>query len=191
MAEGNNSEDVMPYYEVGELKKQMKKLQDNKDSVSSEQLMNSMNGLVKGMDSMLQLFKTAADEMKIEEQEEGALAQQVKPLMDKIDEIIEQNKIIAEGMVAIADLVKERLPEKPLEPEQKFPRMPPQMMQQQMMPPPQMQRMPQQPNVFPGPTMQPNVSLSQFDAPPPMDMPPGMDMPPPPSPNQKRGMFKR
>jgi hypothetical protein len=180
----------MPYSEVADLKKQLKKLQDKGSSAGSDDLIKSMTTLTKNMDSMLQLFKTAADEMKLEEREEKELTQQISPIMDKLDEIIEQNKIIAEGMVAVSDLVKEKLAHfKPAPPKQekpKFPSMPPpqQNMQGQIpsgpMPP---QGQPQGPN-FPPPT----------NIPPPPNVPPtndlDMNMPPPPEePKKKKGFF--
>lgn len=113
---------VMPYSEIKELKKQIASLQ-GKDNVDAGSLLKSVTGLTKSMDSMLQLFKSAAEEMKLEEQEEKALSQQIRPLMDKLDEIIEQNKIIAEGMVAVSDLVKERLPGSEPHEDWKFPEM--------------------------------------------------------------------
>lgn len=177
----DDNSDVMPYYEVNELKKQMKKMQDAAPA-NSDQLLGSMSNLTKSMDSMLQLFKTAAEEMKLEEQEESALGQQMKPLMDKLNEIIEQNKIIAEGMVAISDLVKERLPDRPIEQEQKY------IKQAPLMPRGQPQQQPMFPNMaFPPPMPGPMPS-----GPPPMDLPSGMDFPPPPPPPPaKKGNFKK
>ncbi len=191
---------IMPYSEISELKKQVKKLQE-KSSVGADELLSSVKNLTNNMDSMLHLFKTAADEMKIEEEEEKALSHQIKPLMDKIGEIIEQNKIIAEGMVAISDLVKEKfsekmqekvvapkeeepmVPENPPHEEQKFPKMPPPQPAPFQRPPPLGRNMPPPPGMYPprGPAIQ-DSSIS---------------IPPPPEPMlaeepvKKRGFFSR
>jgi hypothetical protein len=200
----DDTSDVQPYYEVSELKRQMKKLQE-RDSVNPDQLLTSMNNVTKGIDSMLQLFKIAVDEMKLEEQEEKTFNTQIQPIVEKLDEIIEQNKIIAEGMVAISDLIKERLPDKKAEPiieEQKFPKMSPQRMppmQQQSMPrmPPQGQMgfppppggMPQMPNI---PPLMPPPDMQSTMPPSDMPFPPGMEMPPLPPKDAKRpGFFKK
>ena len=45
--------------------------------------------------------------MKLEQREEEAIGKKVGPLVEKVNELMEQNKVIAEGMVAIADMVKE------------------------------------------------------------------------------------
>ncbi len=103
---------VTPYSDISETKKKLKRL-DNKDEVGSSELISSMKDLTKNMSGMLELFKTAADEMKLEEQEEHTVSEHINPIMQKLDEIIEQNKIIAEGMVALSELVKEKLSDAP------------------------------------------------------------------------------
>ncbi len=105
MAE-DDSYEIMPYKEIVALKKELESLKKKSGNTSSQDLLNSMSKLTKSMDSMLQLFQTAAEEMKAEETTEEKFETKIKPLVNKIDEVIEQNKIIAEGMVAIADIVK-------------------------------------------------------------------------------------
>jgi len=117
--------------------------------IDTAQLYNSMNTLTTSMQSMLELFKTAATEMR---KEEGQQTDQLAPLMEKLNEIIEQNKIIAEGMIALSDLVKERIP-----PSARQPQAP----------------SPFGPSPFPGPTSAPPL-------PPGMPPPPGMDFGAPP-----------
>ena len=156
---------VMPQSEISDLKKQMKKLQEG-GSLDSNQLLQSMNNLTKGMDSMLQLFKTAAEEMRIEEQEEKALTREIQPMMDKLNEIIEQNKIIAEGMVALSDIVKEKysVKETEEEPSQQAP----------SQPPPVIPPLPgQPPSMYEG---QPNMNIPPVPKVPPV--PPGSNFPP-------------
>ena len=89
--------DLMPHREIIELKKQLQKLKTEKSS--SHELMNSMNALTKSMDSMLRLFTQTAEELKIDEGEDN--------VNKKLDEIIGQNKIIADGMVTVSDTIKD------------------------------------------------------------------------------------
>ncbi len=91
--------DLMPHKQIDELKKQMQELRPKVDKSSSKEVINSMNSLTKSMDAMLRLFNEAAKELKTEEKE--------SPINKKLDEIIDQNKTIAEGMVAISDMVKD------------------------------------------------------------------------------------
>ncbi len=88
---------------------------------SSKELLNSINSMKKSIDNMLRLFTEAA-------KEEDSTS-------EKLDEIIEQNKIIAEGMVAISDMVKD-FTEKHQEPEHEFPEPTPQPSFQQDFPEP-------------------------------------------------------
>ncbi|MCH8004280.1 MAG: hypothetical protein IH934_06660 [Nanoarchaeota archaeon] len=89
--------DMMPHMDIIELKKQLQKLKAEK--FSSQELMNSMSALTKSMDSMLRLFKEASEELKVEEKEDA--------INKKLDAVIEQNKIIADGMVTVSDMIKD------------------------------------------------------------------------------------
>ena len=103
----DDSYEIMPYKEIVELKKQIAELQRKTGDISSKGLLESMAALTNSMNSMLQLFSSAAEEMKLEEKTESELSEQIAPLIDKVDRLEEQNKTIAEGLVAIADMVKE------------------------------------------------------------------------------------
>ncbi|MBR9699317.1 hypothetical protein GOV09_02585 [Candidatus Woesearchaeota archaeon] len=203
---------IMPFSEIKDLKKQITTLKE-KDTGHSEELIDSMNRLTQNMDGMLQLFKSAADEMKLEEQEEEALSRQIQPMIAKLDEVMEQNKVIAEGMVAISDIVKERLPDKQVE-RPVFPRprqapsMPPPSAPPPGMPePPGGMAMPPPGGVFPPPGAPPSrmappppgmgspPDLDSDIPPPPSSMPEGLGSPPPPGPSpfdqkRKKGFFK-
>lgn len=106
---------LMPYKEIVGLKKQIAELKQKSGEAPSRELLRSMNELTKSMDSMLQLFKSAVEELKLEEKGEETVSKKVGPLMDKLDKIIDQNKTIAEGMVAVADTVKEVKGGEPIE----------------------------------------------------------------------------
>ena len=97
--------EIMPYKEIVSLKKEIEELKKKSGEVPSRDLLNSMNNLTKSMEGMLQLFRTAAEEMKAEESIDTS--KQLAPIIHKINELSEQNKKIAEGMVAIADMVNE------------------------------------------------------------------------------------
>lgn len=165
---------VMPQSEISDLRKQMKKLQEG-DSLDSNQLLQSMNNLTKGMDSMLQLFKTAAEEMKLEEIEEKALSREVQPMMDRLNEIIEQNKVIAEGMIALADLVKEKALSKENDDEEA---------PDNAITPPDQGILPPNPGIFPPPNQmrppQPGQPPSMYMGQPNMNIPPAPRVPPMP-----------
>src|SRR3989338_6437063 len=103
----DDSYEIMPYKEIVELKKQIGDLQKKTGDTSSKDLLESMAALTKSMNSMLQLFSSAAEEIKLEEKTESELSTKIAPLIEKVNRLDEQNKTIAEGLVAVADMVKD------------------------------------------------------------------------------------
>ncbi|MBN2880563.1 hypothetical protein JXM83_00785 [Candidatus Woesearchaeota archaeon] len=101
--------EIMPEKEISDLKKELKEIKQNPlgDNEQSSKLYKTMDNLNESMSNMLNLFKIAADGMKAEEQEELFLAEKIKPLFSKVDQVIEQNEKIAKALVAIADMIDE------------------------------------------------------------------------------------
>ena len=165
--------DIMPHREIVELKKQVQELKSEKSS--SQGLVSSMSALTNSMDSMLRLFKGASEELKVEEKEDI--------LNKKLDEIIEQNKIIADGIVTVSDMIKNSV-QKQKEPE-------PMKVQPSFQPPtpqpdfqqPPLESLPNEPGVdlgpIPeqGPVAMPSVPFSSLEE--------------PPKPKKKKGLFGR
>ncbi len=180
MAE-DDSYEIMPYKEIVELKKQIAELQQKTGDTSSKELLNSMAALTKSMNNMLNLFSSAAEEMKLEEKTESELSQKIAPLIEKVDNLEKQNKTIAEGLVAVADMMEdikgERKPKStkpsPTPPEPSFDEFPP---LEPPTPPGPLPRAPPRgpmpPPRMPGPPGRPMF--------PPGAIPPRGPMPPPP-----------
>ena len=175
----DDSYEIMPYKEIVELKKQIGELQKKTGDTSSKELLNSMASLTKSMNNMLQLFSSAAEEMKLEEKTEGELSQKIGPLMDKVAGLENQNKTIAEGMVAIASMVKGIKGERPKEMHKPSPKppgpsfgMPP--LGEPGLPPMEPPKSPR-PNFPPHPPIR---IVTKKPMPPPGAMPP-LGMPPP------------
>jgi hypothetical protein len=107
------------------LKKEIERLKKHplEGSESGETLQSSIDNLNKGLNTMLEVFKQAADDMKLEEHESETLTKQVGPINDKLDTLIDQNQKIAKGLVTIADMVKEKLEE--IEKAAERPKLPP------------------------------------------------------------------
>jgi len=95
------------------LKKEIEKLKKNplEGSESGESLQSSIDNLNKGLNTMLEVFKQAADDLKLEEHEAETVGKQIAPMQEKLDMLIDQNQKIAKGLVTIADMVKEKLEE--------------------------------------------------------------------------------
>jgi hypothetical protein len=176
----DDSYEIMPYKEIVELRKQIGDLQKKTGEPGSKDLLVSMESLTKSMNNMLQLFSNAAEEMKLEERTETELSRKIAPMIEKLDRIEEQNKTIAEGLVAVASMMedirqgkiqppkpKSRPPPKSPVEEALEPNIPPLLQQEQT------QEGPMMPPRMPGP-----MPMS-YRGGPPGPMPPGMGPPGP------------
>jgi hypothetical protein len=166
--------DLMPHRQINELKALVQNLKNKIDTASPKELIDSMYALTRSIDSMMNLFRQAADEMKYEEKEEILSGgSEHKAINEKLDKVIEQNKIIADGMLAISDMVKDTTRKA------KIPQHPPQ---------PHFQPSMRAPS-FPPPKFEPS-----FNSAPPQPPTPG-PMPEPPLPglgeeSKKKGLFR-
>ncbi|MBI4739262.1 hypothetical protein HY772_06950 [Candidatus Woesearchaeota archaeon] len=95
------------------LKKELDRIKKNplEGSPVGENLQDSIDNLNTSVNSMLEVFKQAAQEMGVEEHDTQLVSKQIGPLQEKVDTLIEQNQKIAKGIVAIADMVREKLEE--------------------------------------------------------------------------------
>lgn len=102
--------EILPYREVASLKKDIADLKQRLGDNSSSQLGDSIANLSRTMENMLNLFQAASEDMKIEETGERGTSSDSSPMLaeisSKLDELIDQNKAIAEGIVAVADMIK-------------------------------------------------------------------------------------
>jgi hypothetical protein len=96
--------EIMPYKEMANLKKSIEDLKKTRSDDHGE-LVQAISRLTDTMNSMLSIFKTAAEEMKIEDGESNSIRTQMEPFVNKLDTLIDQNKTIAEGLIAVADMV--------------------------------------------------------------------------------------
>lgn len=99
----------VPYKDISELKKEFDEMKGRKD-IPAKELYDAIQKLAQTMADMLEVFGAAAEQMKLEEREYEAEARKHEMIISKLDKLIDQNKTIAEGMIAIVDMVKERLP---------------------------------------------------------------------------------
>jgi archaellum component FlaC len=128
MAEDNNEEyQIMPQKTISKIKKEIENLKTkaaSSDEVASPGFKRSIDNLTESINSLMSLFKEAAEEMKVEEKTEENIEQKLGPLVKKVAEIEEENKKIAEGILAVADMVRdlnEKIDKKPaLRPEPLF-----------------------------------------------------------------------
>jgi hypothetical protein len=149
-ADDGEDYEILPEKEIQELKDELKKLKDF-EITPSKKLGVQLIELNTKLDKLLSIFEEATTALQLEE---GGLSfkDKMKPLVEKMNKILEQNSEIAQGIVAVADLVKDlredmgkgvTVREPSLEPTPPMPYgqqgAPPQM--PPMMPPPGMPRM--------------------------------------------------
>lgn len=89
--------------------KSKRPISDKKSSGPTD-VQESMEKLTETLNNFMQTFEQATDEMKLEEKEEELFINELKPLHDKMDKIIEQNEKIAKGIIAVANMLNSDIP---------------------------------------------------------------------------------
>ncbi|MFH1408977.1 MAG: hypothetical protein ABIH34_03650 [Nanoarchaeota archaeon] len=192
--------ELAPHKKLEMLRQDVERLKQNPlaGTKQSKDLLSSMDRLTSSVHMLIDMFRVAGEEMKREHHTEKFSP---KLLMERLDDIEKQNKIIAEGMVSISDMVK-KAHQKP-----ELPPMPP----PQAMPQPEPFRIstapaPPSQDYAPYPPQGPSPFQSDFNAPfpppepiprlqsrsGPMGFPPNpLDAPAPPPDFRKRSLFGR
>ena len=106
-----DDDSIVPYKDISDLKMELEGIKDKKE-ISAKDLHEAVRKLTDTMANMLGVFAAAAEQLKLEEKEYEAENKKHETIISKLDKLIDQNKTIAEGMVAIVELVKEKFPQK-------------------------------------------------------------------------------
>ena len=112
VAPGEEEEyELLPHKEIEDLKEELAKLKEF-EIAPSKRLQVSLLELNTKLDKLITIFEDATHELRIEE---GGLSftEKMKPLLEKMNKILEQNSEIASGILALADMVKEMKEEAP------------------------------------------------------------------------------
>lgn len=101
----NEEYELLPHKEVEELKGELSKLKSF-DVQPTKKLIVNLVELNTKIDKLTNIFEEASRQITLEE---GGLTfhDKMKPLVDRMNKILQQNSEIAEGIVAVADLVKD------------------------------------------------------------------------------------
>src|ERR1041385_8985686 len=97
--------ELLPHREIEDLKAELAKLKEF-EIAPSKKLHVSLLELNTKLDKVITIFEDASHDLRVEE---GGLsfAEKMKPLLEKMNKILEQNSEIAQGILALADMVKE------------------------------------------------------------------------------------
>lgn len=95
--------ELLPHKEIVELKEELRRMKSIPTGAGKEV---ALGDLAAKIDKLLNIFTDAMHQMKVEE---GGLGfqEKMKPFNDKMNKILEQNSEIAEGIVALADILNE------------------------------------------------------------------------------------
>jgi hypothetical protein len=101
----NEEYELLPHKEIEELKDELAKLKEF-EITPTKKLRVSLVELNSKLDKLLDIFEDAMRQVQIEE---GGMTfhEKMKPIVDKMNKILDQNAQIAEGIVTLADMVKE------------------------------------------------------------------------------------
>lgn len=155
--------ELLSHKDITTLKKELNRLKE-KPQGGKDSLQDSIENLADTISDMMDMFRDAAQSYKAEEAEEIVLSKKIEPISRKLDLLLEENRKIASGIVALADLIREGMADKE-RPEKKIHMAPPQPKPAMALPPRPGYGMPPPPGVMPPPP--PRIGM-----PPPMPPPP-------------------
>jgi len=95
--------ELVPSEKLRELKKQLDSLKKSSVSGNSSDLAESMDNLSTNINRLLEIFREATEEMKIEEKEELLIKKKLEPLLKKMDVVADNTQTIANALVDIND----------------------------------------------------------------------------------------
>ncbi|MAG91886.1 hypothetical protein CMO83_04380 [Candidatus Woesearchaeota archaeon] len=110
---------LVHYKDISELKRNLEGIKGKKD-VSAKALHEAVSKLTTTMNGIIEVFGAAAEQLKLEDKEFQSDAKKHETMINKLDKLLDQNKTIAEGMVAVVEMVKERLGTQESEKEELF-----------------------------------------------------------------------
>lgn len=108
--------EIMPHKTIEKIKDEIDGLKlkaASKDTISNESLRKSIDNLTHSVNDLMSLFKEAAEELKLEEESREKVSDQFGPLLNRIDNLESENKKIAQGILAVADLIEKDMKSKP------------------------------------------------------------------------------
>ncbi len=96
--------ELLPHKEIEELKEELAKLKEF-EITPTKKLRVSLVELNSKLDKLLDIFEDAMRQVQVEE---GGMTfhDKMKPIVDKMNKILDQNAQIAEGIVTMADMIK-------------------------------------------------------------------------------------
>ncbi len=102
--------EIMPHKEIAGLKDELKKLKGRSLRKTSRLDAESMDNLAASIQELMTLFKEASKDLKNEENEEAHILQKLTEATDMMNTLADQNEKLAEGIVTVAEMIKDHMP---------------------------------------------------------------------------------
>jgi len=97
--------ELIPLDEVEKLKAEISALKKDKKS-SPASLAGTLDRLANALEKLFKIFEVAATDMEQDKLHEKTFEEKIQPMMDKMRSVEQQNRDLAEGILAMADIVK-------------------------------------------------------------------------------------
>ena len=107
MAEDDDYE-IISQREVKRLKNEINLLKGS-GHIEGQRLQETIEDLTSKLNSMIDVFEAASEDMREEDKEAELISHKIDPIFEKLSELAEQNKKIADGLIAINSIVDEKL----------------------------------------------------------------------------------
>jgi chromosome segregation ATPase len=108
MAEDEDYE-LLPHNEIRRLKDEISKLKGGSYAETDKGLRRAVSDLAEKISSMNEILESASQDLKEEDKEAEIIKDKIDPIMEKMTELVDQNEKIARGLVAINDIVDEKM----------------------------------------------------------------------------------
>ncbi len=108
---GDDEYELMPHKAVKKLQKQIDNVNaktKDLEALSTPEMKKAMYEMTNSMNSLIEMFKVASDSMKMEEHDQDIVVNKINPIMKKLEQIEKQNEEIAQGIVTVAEMLKQR-----------------------------------------------------------------------------------
>ncbi|MBW3012976.1 hypothetical protein KY325_00375 [Candidatus Woesearchaeota archaeon] len=102
--------EILSRHELKRLRDEVKALKDGGKADTSD-LLKAIEELNEKLQQMIEIFDSASQDLREEDTESELVETKIDPILQRISGIEEQNQKIAEGLVAINDIVEEKLAE--------------------------------------------------------------------------------
>jgi len=103
--------ELLPHREIQRLKEEISKLKGGEAIGTDKDLKKAVSDLSEKIDSMNEILEEASKDLREEDKEAEIIKDKIDPIMNKMVELGEQNQKIAKGLIAINDVVNEKLEE--------------------------------------------------------------------------------